>query len=157
MRTETNFDQQVVGIDTDGNIYTLSSVFDYGNGLRGATGSIFDVHKLAWVEENNTDEDFRVYLEECLGTATLREARQFKHESGLEFPGQDDSYKEKWRAIMSSVGIDPDVHTLSCCGGGRCFGRDTEWARIVNQDLLDLINSYEMEAYSKDLINKRCT
>ena len=51
--------------------------------------------------------------------------------------------------VMTAKSTDEEHNS----GGGRCFGRDRaqsdrapkgpQWARVVNQELLDLINSYE--------------
>lgn len=142
--TRKTFPHTVIGIDTHGTIYTLDSVFDHGDGFRGATGTTFDAISPDYVEANNSEEDFRLYLEDTMGTATLKDARQWMHESGLEFPGQDDSYSSAWPAIKKEAGI-PDDWTLTCTGGGRCFGRNIAWKRIVRQDLLDLVLSYEAE------------
>ena len=143
-----------VGIK-DGSIYFLDYIFEDGD-FKGAVGTVLDPITKNYIE-NITNEDWIEYSREIWVEAvksgsteqSLEDyAESIKNESenqGQLYPGHDDSYTELHDEAKKY--FDNDVETFNCCGGGRCFDLDllNSFDKVINQDLIDLIKSYETE------------
>ena len=143
-----------VGIK-DGSIYFLDYIFEDGD-FKGAVGTVLDPITKNYIE-NITNEDWIQYSREIWVEAvksgsteqSLEDyAESIKNESenqGQLYPGHDDSYTELHDEAKKY--FDNDVETFNCCGGGRCFDLEllNSFDKVINQDLIDLIKSYETE------------
>ena len=143
-----------VGIK-DGSIYFLDYIFEDGD-FKGAVGTVLDPITKNYIE-NITNEDWIEYSREIWVEAvksgsteqSLEDyAESIKNESenqGQLYPGHDDSYTELHDEAKKY--FDNDVETFNCCGGGRCFDLEllNSFDKVINQDLIDLIKSYEIE------------
>ena len=143
-----------VGIK-DGSIYFLDYIFEDGD-FKGAVGTVLDPITKNYIE-NITNEDWIEYSREIWVEAvksgsteqSLEDyAESIKNESenqGQLYPGHDDSYTELHDEAKKY--FDNDVETFNCCGGGRCFDLEllNSFDKVINQDLIDLIKSYETE------------
>jgi hypothetical protein len=151
-RQQINFNKPV-GIK-DGSIYFLNYVFKDGDNFQGATGTVFDPVTKNYID-SITNEDWIEYSREIWVEAvksgsteqSLEDyAESIKNESenqGQLYPGHDDSYTELHDEAKKY--FDSNVETFSCCGGGRCFDLKllNSFDTVINQDLIDLIKSYE--------------
>lgn len=143
-----------VGIK-DGSIYFLDYIFEDGD-FKGAVGTVLDPITKNYIE-NITNEDWIEYSREIWVEAvksgsteqSLEDyAESIKNESenqGQLYPGHDDSYTELHDEAKKY--FDNDVETFNCCGGGRCFDLKllNSFDKVINQDLINLIKSYETE------------
>ena len=143
-----------VGIK-DGSIYFLDYIFEDGD-FKGAVGTVLDPITKNYIE-NITNEDWIEYSREIWVEAvksgsteqSLEDyAESIKNESENQcqlYPGHDDSYTELHDEAKKY--FDNNVETFNCCGGGRCFDLEllNSFDKVINQDLIDLIKSYETE------------
>lgn len=150
-----------VGIK-DGSIYFLDYVFDHFDGFRGATGTVLDPITKDYIN-NISNEDWIDYSKEIWVEAvksgstedSLEDfAEQIKTSSeidGLKFPGHDYSYFELHDE--ASKYFDNDVETFNCSGGGRCFNLEllNSFDKVIDQNLIDLIKSYETKIKVKEV------
>ena len=165
MTTKSNNDRQQVDYNKpvgikDGSIYFLNYVFDHSDNFRGATGTVLDPITSNYIE-NITTEDWTEYSRDLWKSAvetnstedSLEDyAAKIKNESesyGQLFPGHDDSYSEFHDEAKKH--FDSDVETFNCSGGGRCFNLEllNSFDKVIDQDLIDLIKSYEQENETK--------
>lgn len=146
MKKEIKFDHAVIGIGTDDQIYTLDSVFEYHPDFRGATGSCFTAYSADYVAEHSTFDAYKAMLEDSgsFEECEITDDLVMRVMSESEFAYQDNSYSYHHDKIKEQAGIN-ESDTLSYTSGGRCFSHDIKWAKIINQELLDLILSYEKE------------
>ena len=141
-----------VGIK-DGSIYFLDYTFEDGD-FKGAVGTVLDPITKNYID-SITNEDWIEYSREIWVEAvksgsteqSLEDyAESIKNESenqGQLYPGHDDSYTELHDEAKKY--FDSNVETFNCCGGGRCFDLKllNSFDTVINQDLIDLIKSYE--------------
>jgi hypothetical protein len=144
-----------VGIK-DGSIYFLNYVFDHSDNFRGATGTVLDPITSNYIE-NITTEDWTEYSRDLWKSAVETNSTEdsledyavkIKNESesyGQLFPGHDDSYSEFHEEAKKH--FDSNVETFNCSGGGRCFNLEllNSFDKVIDQDLIDLIKSYEKD------------
>ena len=161
MTTKKNNDRKQVDYNKpvgikDGSIYFLNYVFDHSDNFRGATGTVLDPITSNYIE-NITTEDWTEYSRDLWKSAvetnstedSLEDyAAKIKNESesyGQLFPGHDDSYSEFHDEAKKH--FDSNVETFNCCGGGRCFNLEllNSFDKVIDQDLIDLIKSYEKD------------
>lgn len=143
-----------VGIK-DGSIYFLDYIFEDGD-FKGAVGTVLDPVTKDYIE-NITNEDWieysrEIWVEAVKSGSTEQSLEDYaeliKNESenqGQLYPGHDDSYTELHDEAKKY--FDNDIETFNCCGGGRCFDLEllNSFDKVINQDLIDLIKSYETE------------
>ncbi len=143
-----------VGIK-DGSIYFLNEIFNYKDGMKGATGTVLDPVNQSEIDENNdldnatewyreiwqqavegghTEESLKDYVQDCLD-----------HQDG-EYPGHDNSYSELHEEAKKHFN-DDDIETFNCSGGGRCFNEEllSSFDKVIDHSLIDLIRQYEKE------------
>jgi hypothetical protein len=152
-RKQTNYNE-VVGITTDGEIILCNYLFEHGD-MRGATGSVLipltqdcvddrnDVDNLKgnydylWQEEvaaGQTELGMEEWLEELIDSEiNYGEGYFFGHDTS-DIHHITDEFHEKYF---------PGAVTFECVGGGRCFGRDIEFATIINPTLWEAIQDIE--------------
>jgi hypothetical protein len=144
-----------VGIK-DGSIYFLDYVFNHADGFRGATGTVLDPITSEYIK-NITNEDWVEYSRDLWKSAvetgstedSLEDYAKLIQEdseiSGLLYPGHDNSYSELYDEAKKH--FDYEVETFNCCGGGRCFDLEllNSFDKVIDQNLIDLIKSYEVE------------
>ena len=165
MTTENNNDRQQVNYNKpvgikDGSIYFLNYVFDHSDNFRGATGIVLDPITTDYIN-NISNEDWIEYSRDLWKSAVETNStedsledfsEQIKTDSeidGLKFPGHDYSYFELHDEAKKH--FDSNVETFHCCGGGRCFNLEllNSFDKVIDQDLIDLIKSYEAENETK--------
>jgi len=165
MTTKNNNDRKQVDYNKpvgikDGSIYFLNYVFDHSDNFRGATGTVLDPITSNYIE-NITTEDWTEYSRDLWKSAVETNSTEdsledyavkIKNESesyGQLFPGHDDSYSELYDEAKKH--FDSNVETFNCCGGGRCFNLEllNSFDKVIDQDLIDLIKSYEQENKTK--------
>jgi hypothetical protein len=143
-----------VGIK-DGSIYFLDYIFEDGD-FKGAVGTVLDPITPEYIE-NITNEDWVEYSRDLWKSAVETNSTEDSLEdyakliendseiSGLLYPGHDNSYSELYDEAKKH--FDYEIETFNCCGGGRCFGLEllNSFDTIINQNLIDLIKSYETE------------
>lgn len=147
-RKEQKFEHAVIGILASGEILTLDRVFDDGE-LKGATGGVFVHVSQGEIDQRNTTEYCIERWESGTGETMTEEQAENYMRWGMdgEFPFHDNSYCGFYPAIMAKVGLEEG--TLECVGVGRCFSRGMVFAKIINQELLDLALSFEAERSPK--------
>jgi hypothetical protein len=157
-RQQVNYNKPV-GIK-DGSIYFLNYVFDHSDNFRGATGTVLDPITSNYIE-NITTEDWTEYSRDLWKSAVETNSTEdsledyavkIKNESesyGQLFPGHDDSYSEFHKEAKKH--FNSNVETFNCSGGGRCFNLEllNSFDKVIDQDLIDLIKSYEAENETK--------
>ena len=143
-----------VGIK-DGSIYFLDYIFEDGD-FKGAVGTVLDPITPEYIE-NITNEDWVEYSRDLWKSAVETNSTEDSLEdyakliendseiSGLLYPGHDNSYSELYDEAKKH--FDYEIETFNCCGGGRCFDLEllNSFDKVINQDLIDLIKSYETE------------
>ena len=165
MTTKNNNDRQQVNYNKpvgikDGSIYFLNYVFNYDDGFRGATGTVLDPITSNYIESITT-EDWIEYSRDLWRSAVETNSTETSLEdyaklveddskmSGLLYPGHDNSYSELYDEAKKH--FDSDVETFNCSGGGRCFNLEllNSFDKVIDQDLIDLIKSYEVQNETK--------
>jgi len=165
MTTKSNNDRQQVNYNKpvgikDGSIYFLNYVFDHSDNFRGATGTVLDPITNNYIE-NITTEDWTEYSRDLWRSAVETNSTESSLEnyaklveddsemSGLLYPGHDNSYSELYDEAKKH--FDSNVETFNCSGGGRCFNLEllNSFDKVIDQDLIDLIKSYEQENETK--------
>lgn len=165
MTTENNNDRQQVNYNKpvgikDGSIYFLNYVFNHSDNFKGATGTVLDPITTDYIN-NISNEDWIEYSRDLWKSAvetnstenSLKDfSEQIKTDSeidGLKYPGHDTSYSELYDEAKKH--FDSNVETFNCCGGGRCFNLEllNSFDKVIDQDLIDLIKSYEQENETK--------
>ncbi len=144
-----------VGIK-DGSIYFLKEIFNYKDGMKGATGTVLDPVTQSEIDENNdfdnaveyyreiwkssvdadsTEQSLKDYVEDCLN-----------YQDG-EYPGHDESYSELHDEAKKHFDNE-DIKTFTCVGGGRCFDEKllSSFDKVIDHSLIDLIRQYEKES-----------
>lgn len=143
-----------VGIK-DGSIYFLDYIFEDGD-FKGAVGTVLDPITPEYIE-NITNEDWVEYSRDLWKSAVETNSTEDSLEdyakliendseiSGLLYPGHDNSYSKLYDEAKKH--FDYEIETFNCCGGGRCFDLEllNSFDKVINQDLIDLIKSYETE------------
>ena len=143
-----------VGIK-DGSIYFLDYIFEDGD-FKGAVGTVLDPITPEYIE-NITNEDWVEYSRDLWKSAVETNSTEDSLEdyakliendseiSGLLYPGHDNSYSELYDEAKKH--FDYEIETFNCCGGGRCFSFEllNSFDTVINQNLIDLIKSYETE------------
>ena len=161
MTTKNNNDRKQVDYNKpvgikDGSIYFLNYVFDHSDNFRGATGTVLDPITSNYIEKITT-EDWTEYSRDLWKSAVETNSTEdsledyavkIKNESesyGQLFPGHDDSYSEFHEEAKKH--FDSNVETFNCSGGGRCFNLEllNSFDKVIDQDLIDLIKSYEKD------------
>jgi hypothetical protein len=161
MTKKSNKDRQQVDYNKpvgikDGSIYFLNYVFDHSDNFRGATGTVLDPITTNYIESITT-EDWIEYSRDLWRSAVETNSTEASLEdyaklieddsemSGLLYPGHDDSYSEFHDEAKKH--FDSNVETFNCSGGGRCFNLEllNSFDKVIDQDLIDLIKSYEKD------------
>ncbi len=157
-RQQVNYNKPV-GIK-DGSIYFLNYVFEHSDNFKGATGTVLDPITTDYIN-NISNEDWTEYSRDLWKSAVETNSTEdsledyavkIKNESesyGQLFPGHDDSYSEFHDEAKKH--FDSNVKTFNCSGGGRCFNLEllNSFDKVIDQDLIDLIKSYEQENETK--------
>ena len=153
LKRESYVYNKPVGIK-DGSIYFLNEIFNYKDGMKGATGTVLDPVTQSEIDEKNdfdnaveyyreiwkssvdadsTEQSLKDYVEDCLN-----------YQDG-EFPGHDNSYSELHDEAKKH--FDDDIETFDCTGGGRCFNEEllSSFDKVIDHSLIDLIRQYEKE------------
>jgi hypothetical protein len=165
MTTKNNNDRKQVDYNKpvgikDGSIYFLNYVFDHSDNFRGATGTVLDPITSNYIK-NITTEDWTEYSRDLWKSAVETNSTEdsledyavkIKNESesyGQLFPGHDDSYSQFHDEAKKH--FDYEIETFNCCGGGRCFNLEllNSFDKVIDQDLIDLIKSYEKDNETK--------
>jgi hypothetical protein len=156
---------QIIGITTDGEVIMLDSLFDHGDGFKGACGSSFypvtqddidqrndletvkDTYGYMWqeaVKDGSTEESLDDYMERFI--------RSYIFNSDGLFVGHDTSYIHH---IPDSFRTEhfPDAETFECIGGGRMFDSPDKrkWKVLLRPDLLALIEEQERKVSKPEL------
>lgn len=141
---------KVVNFDSETRqITVLSYVFDYGDGFKGATGSIFEPISKQSHDEAIEDENIIDYLVDSGIELTQDQKRDGfsgvvatmddAERSSFMF---DLSYQELWPMLRKSCGLNEDeAYIFNCIGGGRCF--DADFTGNKNKPLSKIIRQYE--------------
>ncbi len=138
---------EVLGITSYGEILVCTSIFDHGDGHKGATFYSFMPVSREEIEERS-DIDY------IMDTYDLskKEARQVLAEfeySGEFFPFHDTSGLYDTNAKGISIDrqlrkLFPDAETFECIGGGRLLaGREAKFEKVFNEKLLKRVFQVE--------------
>lgn len=128
-RTATNYNE-ILGRDKYGSVIVLDEVFDYGDGFKGATGSVFEIVSREEVNEVIGAEHFKEYSREIwqadveAGATELGLEEWISHYFGREDHRidymYDNSYSHLHPAIREAFNI-PEDAVITSTGGGRMF------------------------------------
>ena len=128
-RTATAY-SEILGRDEHGSVIVLDEVFEYDSGLRGATGSRFEIVSREEVEEAIEPENFKEYareiwqMEVAEGLTESGLVEWIEHYFGTEEEKiehlHDDSYSHLHPAIREAFDV-PENAVINCTGGGRMF------------------------------------
>ena len=140
-----------LGIDKHGDIYIARDFFDHGNGFQGVTVDVVRAVEMWEVDEACTDDEMAEYLRDIWvesvradmtddgltdwisNNVTLGEYIDMRFEPA-------DVDVEELHALTGGIG---DVVRYAISGCGRVFGREIEWSRVFDADLLARINEWE--------------
>lgn len=121
---------EILGRDEPGSVIVLDEVFDYGDRLKGATGTRFEIVSREEVEEAIDTENFEGYIHEIWqmevaeGVTTSGLEGWIEHYFGTEEEKieylYDDSYSHMHPAIREAFDV-PEDAVINCTGGGRMF------------------------------------
>jgi hypothetical protein len=157
---QTNINK-LVGRSEDGDYYWLDYVFEDGEELRGAVGSVFRPVSEAQKEETMSLDNAKERFVDIWAEA----ARDRRTEQGLEEFVQDIiavdgeeaffdfSYYHNSCEIAKVYNSELPENTeesekaefSECVGGGRCFNHKIKWAKVYDKKALKLALSYEID------------
>ena len=150
----TNYREAVnlpVGIDKYGDIYVTNEFFKYADGLQGVIGDVVRAVEMWEIDKACEDDEMAEYLRDAWVEAvrsdmtddsladwisdnvTLGEYIDMRFEPA-------DVDVEELHALTGGIG---DVVRYAISGCGRVFGREIEWSRVFDADLLARINEWE--------------
>lgn len=142
---------KVVNFDRESNeITVLNDVFEYEDGMRGATGTVFVPVSEAQYDEETSFDNLKEYIKDCMD----RVPENYEDEGWNGFTqaiidnGEagdtvyDMSYSYLWDMLREECGLDEsDAYVFNCVGGGRCFSSDFEGN--MHPELSEIIREYE--------------
>jgi|TARA_R110000822_G_scaffold140208_1_gene277942 hypothetical protein len=145
-----------VGIK-NGEIYFLNDVFNYKDGMKGATG--FSLRPLTQneVDQRNTDEYYEDYYREIWQMEVQAESTEDglsdwientikPNEYDVEYAGHDSSYSEHYEEAKKHYD-EEDVVCFEPGSSGRCFNEEllSSFEKVIDHSLIDLIRQYEKD------------
>lgn len=145
---------EIVGITEDNEIIMLDSIFDHGDGFKGAVGSSFYALEQSEVDDRNdlenVIENYGYIWQEAVAAGNTTESQEkfirgFINSSEGYFLGHDDSYIHHIKDEFQEKYF-PDAVTFECVGGGRMFPITRKWKVLLRPDLLEIINKAEEKA-----------
>ena len=157
----------IVGKTEDGEYYVLDYVFhdvrinhvDDGSLFTGAVGSVFRPVPKDMQDERMEPENAEEYFDDCWRlrvadgietrglsefTADVLDSDGIEAVFDLSFGDMGDKVAELYNSELDDDhGPEDEAEFSECVGGGRCFTRDVQWAKIYDYDALALAMSYE--------------
>ncbi len=127
------------------------SIFDYGDGFKGATGSRFELVSRAQYEEETSEENVRdnyAYLwQEAVTSGHYKGSENDYIEELMQDVDSlvyDNSYSHLHDSIRELLGVTEEEYPIiNCSGGGRMFDDKTTYPTVYREDLLQLIRDAE--------------
>lgn len=141
---------KVVNFDRENNeITVLEYVFEYDDGMRGATGYVLRPVSRAEYEEKISFKSVKKYLKEIGDLPEEYEDSGYNEfAQALIDRGEaedfvfDLSFNDKYDEIREACGLDEEnAYLFDCVGRGRCFGPD--YQGNINPELSEIIREYE--------------
>jgi len=148
-KNQKNF-YEVVGIE-GGEIIMLDYVFHHSDNFRGATGSRFIPISKAEYEYRTSKNGLIDRLGECWIEAVKSGNTEMGKDDWCQYvydtDGDDSifdlSYCQHWDKLRALGYSEKEYPVFECTGGGRCFTKDMKFDKVINQELINLINTYE--------------
>jgi len=142
---------KVVNFDRKNNeIMVLNDVFEYEDGMKGATGAVFVPISEEQYNEDTSFDNLKAYLKDCMD----RVPKEYEDEGWNGFVqaiidnGEegdtvyDMSYSSLWDMLREECGLsESDAYVFNCVGGGRCF--NSEFEGNIHPELSEIIREYE--------------
>ena len=142
---------KAVNFDRENNeITVLNDVFEYEDGMRGATGTIFVPISEEQYDEDTSFDNLKAHVKDCID----RVPEEYEDEGWNGFVqaiidnGEagdmvyDMSYSNLWDMLREECGFsESDAYVFNCVGGGRCF--NSEFEGNMNPELSEIIHEYE--------------
>jgi hypothetical protein len=129
-------------------VTVLNETFEYLNGFKGATGSVFQIVSKTEFYETiepylNNDKELLIYMAENFGPLNREMIEGVdSSEEALKTMFFDLSYEDTWDYLREELGLTEDeAYIFNCTGGGRCFDKD--FKGNCNQILSTVIREYE--------------
>lgn len=146
----------------DNTITLLESAFEYEDGFKGLTGSVFEPISKAYYKERTKLSEVEDYLRSCVGEADIpneylytdsgerlsknpyrRWAKAIKEADEVEQVMFDTSYSELWDYLRDELNLsEEEAYIFNCSGGGRCF---TAQDKFTHNKELEKYLIYETE------------
>lgn len=141
---------KIVNVSEDGEITVLNDIFEYPDGMKGATGSKFyAVSKEEYEEKTDRDEITEYLIDSGMelpenfkrgGFNEMVDAIIANNEEGSVM--FDQSYIEIWDYLRKELKLtENEAFIFNCVGGGRCF--DKNFKGTHNKHLHALIRKAE--------------
>jgi len=150
MRKQTDYNE-IIGM-IDGEYYMLDYIFDDGKDFKGATGSVFSPVSPEEQEDlldiDNIKDTFADCWREAVSGGHTEDSLDDYCQSIIDNDGIDGvidtSYSNYWDKIRQLDKKFTDDWVFNCTGGGRCFSKNMKFDKVFRQDLIDIINKYEI-------------
>lgn len=133
METKREKINKVVKVD-DNVITVLNEAFEYTDGFKGLTGTVFEKVSKSEFDEVlepylGNDKETLVYLAENLGELNREIIEGVdSSEEGLTDLFFDTSYSNMWDYLREELNLSEDeAYIFDCIGGGRCFRADDKF------------------------------
>ena len=153
VKTETT-EKKLVG-RIGNNYYFCDTIFEYENGLKGATATVLcPVSREIYEQRTDpTDSDTLDWFEECwkgaVQTGHTTKGLEAWAEEVLAVDGDeavfDFSGYDYWDDLRNAVPelTEEDYPVFECVGGGRSFRPNMQWDEIYNEELWNRIKEIE--------------
>lgn len=136
MRTAIKINKVVKVIDNE--ITVLDEAFDYGDGFKGLTGSVFEIISKDYFDETlepylNDNKETLIYMAENFGDLSREIIEGVdSSEEGLTELFFDTSYRGLWDYLREELNLtEKEAYIFNCTGGGRCFNKDDKFTHNV--------------------------
>lgn len=112
----------------DNTITVLDSAFEYEDGFKGLTGTVFEIVSKDYFDETiepylNNDKEVLIYYAENFGDLNREMIEGVdSSEEALTELFFDTSYEGLWDYLREELNLTEDeAYIFNCIGGGRCF------------------------------------
>ena len=140
-----------VGIAKGGDIYIASEFFKYADGFQGVTGDVVRAVEMWEIDKACEDDEMAEYLRDVWVEAVRADMTDDSLRDWIDNNVPLDEYLdmrfdparvdvEALHALTGGIG---DVVRYAIVGCGRVFGREIEWTRVFDADLLARIYAWE--------------
>lgn len=132
MRTRKKINKVVKVVDNE--ITVLDAAFEYADGFKGLTGTVFQAVSKSEFDDIlepylDNDKETLIYLAENFGELNREMIESVdSSEEALTDLFFDTSYSDMWDYLREELNLTEDeAYIFNCVGGGRCFRADDKF------------------------------